>query len=172
MDIKRNIFLILSTIALILPFVVTSLSDKSFRQIDLGFFAYIFVPIIFYLFYLLVHLFVTLIHDNFPDGRCLFLLGVLLFRQKRIYYSDLGYFYLSGKETITIWKQGFFSSKNLFDVHYNGNLDNLRIQIKSELEEIYKKELEEKRRFKTLKDWNGCIDKQSERDDKLNRILK
>jgi hypothetical protein len=179
MDIKRNIFLILSTIAFILPFVVTSLSDKSFRQIEieLGFLAYIFVPIIFYLCYLLVHLFGTLIigssnYNRELDDDCIFLLGVLLFRQKRIYYSDLGYFYLSGKETITIWKQGFFSSKKLFDVHYNGNLDNLRTQIKSDLEKIYKKELEEKRRFKTLKDWNGCIDKQSERDDILNKILK
>jgi hypothetical protein len=125
MDIKRNIFLILSTIAFISPFVVTSLSDKSFRQIELGFLAYIFVPIIFYLCYLLVHLFGNLIigssnnYNRELDDDCIFLLGVLIFRQKRIYYSDLGYFYLSGKNDLTIWKQGFFSSEKLFNVYYD-----------------------------------------------------
>lgn len=170
MDIKRKIFLILSTIAFILPFVFSLF----LRNIG----AIIFLPILSYLIYIVCHLVSTLIKTTYTQNDldfydyCIFLLGVLLFRQKRIYYSDLGYFYLSGKNDLTIWKQGFFSSEKLFNVYYDGNLDDLRNQIKSDLEKIYKKELEEKRRFKTLKDWNGCVDKKSERDDKLNKILK
>lgn len=74
-------------------------------------------------------------------------------------------------DSVSIWKQGFFVSREVFKVYYDGNLDNLKNQIKSDLEMVYKKELEEKRRIKNLKDWNGNIDKKSERDDKLNKIL-
>ena len=106
------------------------------------------------------------------DGVCFFLLGILLFNQKRIYYSDLGFFYMSGKSNrLTIWKQGFFHSEKLFEVHYGGDIEYIRTQIKSELEKIFQDEIFENQRRKTLKDWNGCIDKKSERDDKLNKIL-
>lgn len=172
MDIKRIIFLFLSTIAFILPFVFTT-----FIFNDIA--AYIFLPIVFYLFYIVFHLFGSLIintltGDPLPDfdEYCIFLLGVLLFRQKRIYYSDLGYFYISIKvNSVSVWKQGLLSSRELFKVYYDGNLDDLKDKIKYDLEKIYKKELEEKRRIKTLKDWNGNIDKKSDRDDKLNKIL-
>jgi hypothetical protein len=105
------------------------------------------------------------------DEYCSFLLGIFLFGQKRIYYSDLGYFYMSGKSTLSIWKQGIFFSKRLFKVHYVGDIEYTRNKIKSELEKIYSRELEENRRRKLLKDWNGYIDKKSERDDKLDKIL-
>lgn len=171
MDIKRIIFLFLSTIAIFLPFVFTT-----FISYDLA--AYIFLPIIIYLFYIIIHLFGSLISaltgNELPDfdKYCTILLGVLLFRQKRIYYSDLGYFYISIKSnSVSVWKQGLFISRELFKVYYDGNLDNLKDKIKYDLEKIYKKELEEKRRIKTLKDWNGNIDKKSDRDDKLNKIL-
>lgn len=176
MDTKRIIFLFLSTISLVSPFV-SPFVFTTFISNDIG--AYIFLPIVFYLLYIAIHLFGSivinaLIGNELPeiDEYCTFLVGVLLFRQKRIYYSDLGYFYMFIKgDSVSIWEQGFFNSRKLFKVYYNGNLDNLKNQIKSDLEMVYKKELEEKRRIETLKDWNGNIDKKSERDDKLNKIL-
>ena len=43
---------------------------------------------------------------------------------------------------------------------------------KESLKENQKKIKEENQRRKLLKDWNGYIDKKSERDDKLNQILR
>lgn len=174
MDFKRNIFILLSTMAFILPFPIAffSLSD------DLHLLSYILMPLLFYCFYLLIQMMSIILSFPFRsdipdiDEYCSFLLGILLFDQKRIYYSDLGYFYMSGKsDTLTIWKQGFFVSKKLFKVHYGGNIDDIRNTIKSELEKIYQREIFEIQKRKELKEWNGCVDKKSERDDKLNQLL-
>lgn len=174
MDYKRNIFIILSVIALTLPFPIIFF----FPPDGLGLSAYILVPLLFYCCYVLIQLFGTLISAPFRDydmpdidEYCSFLLGIFLFGQKRIYYSDLGYFYMSGNSTLSIWKQDIFFSKRLFKVHYGGDIEYIRTQIKSELEKIYQREIFENQRRKALEDWNGYIDKKSERDDKLNKIL-
>ena len=179
MDFKRKIFILLSLVALIVPFPVTYFCPLN----HLGFAAYFLVPILFYLFYVLIqmisvlgrHCIYVLTSESGPpdvDEYCSFLLGTLLFNQKRIYYSELGYFYMSGKSKLTIWKQGYFVSHRLFNVYYGGDIEAVRQEIKSELERIFERELEENQRRKLLKDWNGYIDKKSERDDKLNQILR
>ncbi len=175
MDFKRNIFIILSVMALILPLPIVFFFPPDGLRLS----GHILVPLLFYCFYVLIQLIGTLISAPFRDydmpdidEYCSFLLGTLLFNQKRIYYSDLGYFYMSGKSKLTIWKQGYFVSHRLFNVYYGGDIEAVRQEIKSELERIFERELEENQRRKLLKDWNGYIDKKSERDDKLNQILR
>jgi hypothetical protein len=175
MDFKRKIYILLSLVALIAPFPLVYFYSLN----NLGFAAYFLVPILFYLFYVLIQMISVFIYavtseSGLPDidEYCSFLLGTLLFNQKRIYYSDLGYFYMSGKSKLTIWKQGYFVSHRLFNVYYGGDIEAVRQEIKSELERIFERELEENQRRKLLKDWNGYIDKKSERDDKLNQILR
>ena len=175
MDFKRKIFILLSLVALIAPFTLVYFYPLN----NLGFAAYFLVTILFYLFYVLIQMISVFIYavtseSGLPDidEYCFFLLGTLLFNQKRIYYSDLGYFYMSGKSKLTIWKQGYFVSHRLFNVYYGGDIEAVRQEIKSELERIFERELEENQRRKLLKDWNGYIDKKSERDDKLNQILR
>ena len=175
MDFKRKIFILLSLVALIAPFTLVYFYPLN----NLGFAAYFLVTILFYLFYVLIQMIGVFIYavtseSGLPDidEYCSFLLGTLLLNQKRIYYSDLGYFYMSGKSKLTIWKQGYFVSHRLFNVYYGGDIEAVRQEIKSELERIFERELEENQRRKLLKDWNGYIDKKSERDDKLNQILR
>lgn len=48
----------------------------------------------------------------------------------------------------------------------------LRSNIKMRLDSIYQLEIERGKKRKNLKDWNGYLDKQSERDGKINELLK
>jgi hypothetical protein len=97
--------------------------------------------------------------------------------RKRIYYSDLGYFYVSIKgDYVRIYKQGPIMSHYLFNVWYSGDIESLRSSIKDKLDSLYREELEEslikKLKKDKLKDWDGYIDIVSKRDDRLNQILK
>lgn len=174
MDFKRKIFILLSLVAFIVPFPLVYFYSPD----NLGLSAYFLVPVLFYLCYGLIQMVSVFIYaltseSGLPDvdEYCSFLLGTILFNQKRIYYSDLGYFYMSGKSRLTIWKQGYFVSHRLFDVYYGGDIEAVRQEIKVRLEKIFESELQENQRRKRLKDWNGNIDKKSERDDKLNQLL-
>jgi hypothetical protein len=175
MDFKRKIFILLSLVALTAPLIVTYFYPL-FNK--LGLVDYFLVPILFHLCYVLIQIMGSFIYaltsESGPpdvDEYCSFLLGTLLFNQKRIYYSDLGYFYMSGKSRLTIWKQGYFVSHKLFHVYYGGDIEAVRQAIKVELETRFQRELEENQRRKLLKDWNGNLDKKSDRDDKLNQLL-
>jgi hypothetical protein len=97
--------------------------------------------------------------------------------RKRVYYSDLGYFYVSIKgDYVSVHKQGLIMSHYLFKVWYGGDIELLRDSIKSELDSLYAKELMESRSKKLKKDnlrsWDGYIDIVSKRDDKLKDLLK
>lgn len=100
--------------------------------------------------------------------------------RKKIHYSSLKNIYVSNSVSeglckAKVYKQGPLVSEFLFEVYY-GDLNTLKSNIKSELDIIYKKEIEKNNRIKEvktfLKGWNGYLDKQSERDSKLNDILK
>ena len=171
MDFKRIFFTTISVISTFIAFIISYYLQPKLISLILG-------PILIFSIYALFQMISVLIialfrESGLPDidEYCYFVFGMLLINQKRIYYSDLGYFYMSGKSRLTIWKQGYFISRKLFSVYYTGDIDGTRSKIKSELERIYALELEENRKRKLLKDWNGYLDKKSERDDKLNKIL-
>jgi hypothetical protein len=92
--------------------------------------------------------------------------------RKKIYYSEIGYFYIKFKDDkVYLFKQNSFKSKFLFSVNYTGDNEILRKNIKFQLDNYYKEDINAKNIKKNFKIWNGYIDKQSERDDKLNKIL-
>jgi hypothetical protein len=99
-------------------------------------------------------------------------MGLLTLKFKPIYYQDLGYFYCykSGNELI-IYKQGMLGMIALFIVTYDGDIESVRSRIKRNLQEIYANEILEMEKKKKFTNWDGCVDQQSERDKKLNKIL-
>jgi hypothetical protein len=108
--------------------------------------------------------------DDIPILLSIFTLG-----RKKIYYSDLGYFYMSIKKDgsmVSIHKQGIFVSHKLFEIYYNNDVEELRSSIKAHLDSIYREKLEKKKIKDRLKQWDGYIDTTSKRDDKLNQLLK
>ena len=68
------------------------------------------------------------------------------------------------KKIVYIYKLGFFSFNKIAEVDYIENLNIMKVNIKSKLDEINKKE-------KTIfDDWDGYLDKASGRDDRLNKL--
>ena len=101
--------------------------------------------------------------------------GFLTFGFKRIYYSDLGYFWIrkSGRK-VHLYEQRLFVMYKIGEAFWGNDVESLKSQIKKELEEIYKEKLEQKRQKdwekKIWKEWDGAVDKKSERDNKLNEL--
>lgn len=173
MDFKRIIFNSLGILSTLLMFFLSY-----FLEGRVGFISLFLAPILFILSYVLINMmsipvFCKILDVSLPDldEFVLFFFAPIFFWHKRIYYADLGYFYISGNERITVRKFEYFYTRALFSVQYDGDVEKLRLDIKSKLDLIYAEELEKKRKVRKLKDWNGYLDKQSERDDKLNQIL-
>jgi hypothetical protein len=173
MDFKRIVFNSLGILSLLMVLILPySLVGKAnvvslFLEPILGILIYVLLNMV------SAPIFAKLLNVSFPDldEFILFLFSPFFFFHKRIYYADLGYFYISGSETITVRKIEYLYTRTLFEVNYNGDVEKLRLDIKSKLDSIYAEELDKKRKVKKLKDWNGYLDKQSERDDKLKQIL-
>ncbi len=102
--------------------------------------------------------------------------GFLTFRFKRIYFADLGYFWIrrSGS-TIYIYKQSLLCMIGIGEVYYySDDIDKLKRGIKVRLGLIYEERLNDKRRKDHInslyKNWDGCVDNKSERDSKLDKL--
>lgn len=101
--------------------------------------------------------------------------GFLTFGFKRIYYSDLGYFWIrkSGRK-VYLYEQNLFVMYKIGEAWWGNDVERLKSEIKNKLEEIYKEKLEQKRQKdwekKIWKEWDGSVDKKSERDNKLNEL--
>jgi len=174
---KRFIFLSLGVLSTILPTIILIMMGRSVGDIIL-------ITMTTYMVYVLVSILMVLIwvfvsNGNLPDvgDDIPSFFWFLTLDRKRIYYSDLGYFYVSIKgDYVRVQKQGFLLSHYLFNVWYGGDIELLRSSIKSELDSLYKKELAEARSKKlrgdNLKAWDGYIDIVSKRDDKIKRLLK
>jgi len=101
-----------------------------------------------------------------------FLFGIITFKMKKIYYSDLGYFYITYNENyVKVYHQGYFVNYYLFSVSHNGDIDYLKSMIKSYLEDEYKTKLEKKRKKSMIKERDGYVDTPFKRDSKLEDIL-
>jgi hypothetical protein len=171
--IKRKIYKTLSIVTIIinlyLSYLIASLTHEGLTLTPV-------ILIIVYLVESLLQVFISLFlmgnKIKEPTDLIFTNLGFLTFRFKRIYYSDLGYFWCWRKSDnkVIVYKQSYFYMKRLFNIRYNGDNDVLGIRIKDELEEIYIEELKKKRESDSFKNWNGYIDKISERDDKLNDL--
>jgi hypothetical protein len=91
-------------------------------------------------------------------------LGFLTFKFKRIYYSELGYFWtLKIKDKIYVYEQSYFYLKRLFFVNIDDDINVIANDIKKELDYRFKHEVERKKLDDVYKNWNGFVDTQSER---------
>jgi len=173
---KRFIYILLGIISTITPILISINDNKLAIEVLL-------IAMSTYLGYLVVSIFWVLFYGMIKDGEppnpsynIPFLFWPFALRRKKIYYSDLGYFYISFKDgEVNVYKQTPLMSHFLFNVSFGGDVDGLRVAIKNHLDDIYHRELEQIRNKKELKNslkkWDGYIDIKSKRDDKLNQIL-
>ena len=174
---KRFIFLSLGVLSTILPTIILIMMGRSVGDIIL-------ITMTTYVVYVLVSILMVLIwvfvsNGNLPDvgDDIPSFFWFLTLGRKKVYYSDLGYFYVSIKDqNVYVYKQGYFMSHYLFEVWYDGDIELLRVEIKSKLDFLYEEELRKTRHKKFKKDkldlWDGYIDIVSKRDDKIKRLLK
>lgn len=163
--IKRYIYNTLGILSFIFPLTISINMDLGWNIILAMFLTY--------LLYFVTSLFI-LIGDGIM-GNIPFFFFFFFLKNKRIYYSDLGYFYLRSNkrgDEVYVYKQGYFLYEKISEVYYNGNTESLSKGIKYNLDFIYSTELERIRSKKAIKDWDGYLDLPSKRDDKLNNLLK
>ena len=168
----RKIYLIISTLTLVGSFFVPTyfLGGSGFP-----------VGLVIYCLWALITLVVTFIslHRGTTEGNVgdviIPAFGFLTFGFKRVYYSDLGYFWIrkSGRK-VHLYEQKLFVMNKIGEAFWDGNIEHLKLEIKKELEEIYKVQLSLKRKRdldkKLWSEWDGSVDKKSERDNKLNEL--
>lgn len=154
-------------------YLITGLYLSNITIVVDGFPGFFLSILMFLLFTLLANLFSMIFQSNV----CLFglitpIVGLLTLKFKPIYYQGLGHFYCykSGNELI-IYKQEIFAMIALFTLRYDGDIESVRSSIKISLQEIYANEISEMEKKKKFTNWDGCLDQQSERDKKLNKIL-
>lgn len=122
---------------------------------------------ILFIFYMAVSLVITAV------GSKRIPINLWFFRPEKRIYSEWGEYWIDiwdkrvvyqQKKIVYIYKLGFFSFSKIAELDYIENLNIMKVNIKSKLDEINKKE-------KTIfDDWDGYLDKQSEREDKLNKL--
>lgn len=92
---------------------------------------------------------------------------------KRTVHTNLGDFYLKyydGKEC-ELYKVSYFYSKQIISKFSYRDIDDLKKKIKENLDYQYRAELRKLKDKSDFSNWNGYIDKQTERDDKINQIV-
>ena len=167
---ERRIYIILGVLSFILPIIIpiftVPISTMDFIV------CIIFSPILTYMVYVLINMIYNVFTNTNIFENLLFLFSTITLNRKQIYFSELGYFYIKYvNNNVKVYKQTPFFSNYLFDVSYNGDLDRLKNDIKTSLKQLYSEELKKKRIKNNLKNWDGYIDTQSKRDDKLKQIL-
>jgi hypothetical protein len=170
---KRILFLTLSVFfMLILPTIllflsVQELSSKGLSNKDISMLVFM-VGILICASYFVLHiLLISNFNHIFP------IMGLLTINFKRVYYSELGYFYIKIKnDEVEIYEQNILYIRNIFDVTYNGDIDKLKSDIEKRLNNYYRDRMEKNKKKEAIKNWTGNIDIKSERDDKLNKLLK
>lgn len=69
-----------------------------------------------------------------------------------------------------IYKQRWLYQVLLEKVDYTDDIHTLTTRTKYRLDELYKKERYEKNKYSNFEEWDGYLDAQSKRDDKLNSL--
>jgi len=168
---KRNIFLISSLLVWLLPFTILI-----FHFWVAGIFL---IPLLEVAIYLIIQMLTIILIHNVRGGRLpdifdfhFFFSGLYTMKFKRIYYSELGYFYiLKIDDEVKIFEQNYLYMEKIASVHYYGDIEDLKESIKRELESHYKEYIERKEKSDKLKNWSGNNKIKSERDDRINKIL-
>lgn len=98
--------------------------------------------------------------------------------KKRICHAELGTLWAeisdrgdhSGTKEMTIWKQYWLFSKQIAQVEYTDSKELLIQRTKRELDGLHSKRRQKKSKTPAFDEWDGYLDAQSKRDDKLNGI--
>jgi len=97
--------------------------------------------------------------------------------KKRICHAELGTLWAeisdsdhSTQKEMTIWKQYWLFSMKIAQVEYTDSKDLLIQRTKRELDELHSKRRQKKSKNPAFDEWDGYLDAQSKRDDKLNGI--
>ena len=113
------------------------------------------------------------------------ILGYIFYHTKRkdrkwIFHSDLGYFLcVITKDRIYLYEPSFLYLKEIYDEWNVGNIEGISKNIKNSLDSRFKNILkiklenkEAKERMNMIKNWDGYLDTQSRRDNKIDKLLK
>jgi hypothetical protein len=100
--------------------------------------------------------------------------------RKWIYHSDLGYYLcIITNSDIMLFEPHFLYMNQIYTNYNHGNVDIISNDIKATLDSRYKRQLEKIREHKEnrekinkIKSWDGYLDTQSRRDNKIDKILK
>lgn len=152
------------TIGILHNLIFLSLPFFIFQKTDV---AGIIIYYILFILYMVISLVITAV------GSKRIPINLWFFRPEKRIYSEWGEYWIDiwdkrvvyqQKKIVYIYKLGFFSFNKISELDYIENLDTMKVNIKSKLDEINKKE-------KTIfDDWDGYLDKASGRDDKLNKL--
>jgi len=96
---------------------------------------------------------------------------------KKIYHADFGTLYTDivndkGVDSVWIYEQRWFYMKKIAQIEYSEDIQTLVHRIKYNLDSIYKQNQEKsiKKNRKHFREWDGYLDTESKRDDKLNKL--
>jgi hypothetical protein len=174
MSSNRFIFLFISFLLSLCPLAI---SIFNFSNSEMGVIDLIGSISIMYLLFIaigvLLNLFVSIISDKDAEFIITPFFGMFSLFMKKVYHSEIGNFYIIGNSDIYVCRQNnFLYMERLFIIKYNGDVEALKKNMRSKLEILYAEELEKIRKKNSIKSWSGAIDLKSERDMKLNEILK
>ena len=101
-------------------------------------------------------------------------------RNKFVYHNELGYFTcIIFKGRISVHYQGLFYMRDIVDIENKGKKEFIALKIKLELDSQYKhkinREMERQNELYQLEEiskWDGFLDKESRRDQKIKRLIK
>lgn len=100
--------------------------------------------------------------------------------RKWVYHSDLGYYLcIITDDNIMLFEPNFLYMQEVYHNYNHGNVDLISSDIKATLDSRYRRQLEKIHEYKEnrekinkIKSWDGYLDTQSRRDNKINKILK
>ena len=151
------------TIGILHNLIFLSLPFFLFQKLDV---AGIIIYYVLFIVYMVISMIISVGSKRIP-------INLWFFRPEKRIYSECGEYWIdiwdkqnlyNPKKIVYIYKLGFFSFNKISEVDYIENLNTMKVNIKSKLDEINKKE-------RTIfDDWDGYLDKASGRDDKLNKL--
>ena len=152
------------TIGILHNLILLSLPFFLFQKTDVA-------GIIIYYVLLIVYMVISMIIS--VGGTRRIPVNLWFFRPEKRIYSEWGEYWIDiwdkadmykQKKIVYIYKLGFFSFNKIAELDYKDNLESMKLGIKNVLSDINYKE-------KTVfDDWDGYLDKKTEREDKLNKL--
>lgn len=122
-----------------------------------------------------IYLFCMIVWAVFQDYDFDILSGVTIFKiKKKIYYKNIKNVFIifrPSNDRIYIYQNCFFYFKLIDKFKTSGGIEYDKETIKSRLDSFLKEKNKSTQKEDFIKNWNGCLTKEDERDRKLEEIL-